>query len=780
MPEKDHSKKEKRRHIEGILKRFPELSKRISRTLLITLHSRGIISVDEAHRLARGRARGKGSGKASENIKASDNLHNDNIQLVQRWDEKEKRQIHEITLDYAAEYFTEVEIDDLVNLTRKREEAQTLGEIADLASVSSGLLIEKIKSFCRLPKGQTILPAQESLSVRVALIRRFISDQLEFIGIAKHHLYIRDFDDLVSRIIGDENGAGLIGGKAGGNLLGERILTRAQNEDPHAPNVRIHTPESYYLRSDILDTFLRYNGLQHLQDQKYKEIADIRNDYPMILDLFKNADFPPDLVSMIRDLLKTLGSHPLIVRSSSLLEDRFGTTFAGKYRSVFVSNQGSEESRVQELLGAIAEVYASTLHPDPLSYRRRHDLLDYSENMAVLIQKLVGTRVGSYFLPVWAGVGFSRNLYRRNPRIRPEDGMTRLVFGLGTRAVDRVSEDFPRIIPLGLPTLRPEIKPEDILRVSQKFVDVVNLETHRFETIPISSLLQENAGMPGLSHVFSVLKHGFIRQMMGDGILDRPEDLVVTFDRLTHSTPYPAFLKWCLQTLEKAYQCPIDIEFAYDGEHFYLLQCRPQAMRREETQIRLPAYIPPERTVFTANRDIISARVSKIEYVILIDPKDYNMIHSTEKRLGVAKIVHQLNDKLSDKVFILMGPGRWGSKDLRLGIRVGYSDINNTRILIEIARREGGYMPEVSYGSHFFQDLVESNIQYLALYPDDPDICFNTDFLHKSKNSLPSILPDARDFIDVVRVLHVPGAASGMLLQVEMDGDNQQAMAYLI
>jgi len=316
MPKKGHSKNENRLYLEGILKRFPELSKRISQTLLITLHSRNIISVDEIHRLSR--------GKAQKDTTASDNLHNENVQLVQRWDEKEKRRIHEITLDSAAEYFTRAEIDDLVNLTRKRDEAQTLGEIADLASVSSGLLIEKIKSFCRLPKGQTVLPEQESMSVRVALIRRFISDQLEFIGVAKHYLHIRDFDDLVGRIIGDESGAGLIGGKAGGNLLGERILTRAQSEDPHAPKVRIHTPESYYLRSDIMDSFLRFNGLQHLQDQKYKDIADIRNEYPMILDLFKNADFPPEFVSMIRNLLNHLGSHPLIVRSSSLLEDRFG------------------------------------------------------------------------------------------------------------------------------------------------------------------------------------------------------------------------------------------------------------------------------------------------------------------------------------------------------------------------------------------------------------------------------------------------------------------------
>jgi hypothetical protein len=478
-------------------------------------------------------------------------------------------------------------------------------------------------------------------------------------------------------------------------------------------------------------------------------------------------------------MLEKTGTHPLIVRSSSLLEDRFGTAFAGKYRSVFVANQGTLEERLAELLGAILEVYSSIYHPDPISYRVRHNLIDYSENMAVLIQKVVGRTVGKYFLPTWAGVGFSHNPHRRNPRIDPEDGLARVVFGLGTRAVDRVSSDFPRMIPLGIPTLRPEVGVQDIVRVSQKSVDVVDLEKGSFATLPLSRVLGQMTHLPGFSQVFSTQEHGFLKPSTGDRLLAPADDYVVTFDQFTQSSPYPAFLRWALRSLSETYGYPVDIEFASDGERFYLLQCRPQAIRRSEQPVTIPAGIPRERQIFSASKDILTASVHGIEFVVLIDPRDYNALTSTDQRVEVAQIVHRLNLKLEGRKFILMGPGRWGSKDRRLGIPVGYSDINNTAMLIEIARRQSGYLPDVSYGSHFFQDLVESDIQYLALYPGENNEVFNEDFLRNSRNLLPDLLPDSSDYSGVVQVVDVAASGQGMLLNVDMDGDRQRALAYL-
>ena len=772
MNRSDEAEAAIRTYIESRLDRYAKLRGRIIRSFLITLHSRGIASVDDIHRQAKTSSE-PAAGPIPESLA-------ENVQVGQRWNADQKSAIEDITLAYAAQAFSREDVDDLVNLTRKREEAQSLEEIANLPAVSFGLLAEKVKSFCSLPRGQTPLTAKESMSARVALIRKFISDQLEFIGVAKHFLRIRDFDDLIDRIIGSEDGVGLIGGKAGGLILGAKIIAQAKQKDPSAPDVDLHLPESFFLRSDVIEEFIQHNGLQHLQDQKYKSSDEIHNDFPMILDLIKNADFPRHIVGKIQVVLERIGSHPLIVRSSSLLEDRFGTAFAGKYRSVFVGNQGSPQQRLHELLGAIAEVYASIFHPDPISYRQRHNLIDYSENMGVLIQQLVGQRIGRYYLPVWSGVAVSHNSYRRNPRIRPEDGLARIVCGLGTRAVDRVATDFPRMIPLGLPTLRPEIKTEDIVRISQKEVDVIDLEQNMFVSVPLTAILDQNRPIPASNQVFSFLDHDFLRALMGSHPLGKSTDMVVTFDSWTRSSPYPAFLRWCLQTLAETYGCPMDIEFAYDGDRFYLLQCRPQATRKATPHVSLPTSIPDAQRIFTADRDIISAAVHGIEYLVLIDPRDYHAIGTDDLRIGVAQVVRNLNQRLADKSFILMGPGRWGSKDLRLGVRVGYSDINNTRILIEIARQQDGYLPEVSFGSHFFQDLVESDIHYLALYPDEAGSEFNEDFLHGATNALRELLPSTTGFQNVVKVIHVPAAAGGMFLNVDMDGENQEALAYLV
>ncbi len=762
---------ERRRHLESVLEAYPDLRDRILRSLLTTLHSREIVSIDEIHASARECAERRVQQQLDE--------YDDNVQIGHRWDRAERRAIQRLTLEYAAQAFTTDEVDDLVNLTRKREEAQTLEEIAALTQVSFGLLVSKVKRFCRLPRGQTTLPERESTAARVALIRNFVSEQLEFIGVAKRYLRIRDFDDLVDRVVGSPDGSGVIGGKAGGMLLGYTILQRERANDPSVPDIPLALPESFYLRSDVIDWFLESNGLQHLQDHKYRDIEEIRKDYPMILELFKNADFPEWIVDRLREILARVGRQPLIVRSSSQLEDRFNTAFAGKYRSVFVANQGDDRERLGELLGAIAEVYASALHPDPISYRKRHQLIDFHENMAILIQTIIGNQAGRYFAPTWSGVAFSRNHYRRNPRVRPEDGLARLVMGLGTRAVDRVASDFPRMVPLGVPDLRAEVAPEDVVRYSQRMVDVIDLESNQFTKIPASTLLGQRGRLPGLELVLSVYRDGSLRPAVGGGVMEASDDLVVTFDRMTSSSQYPAFLKWCVQTLERVYRVPIDVEFACDGKTLYFLQCRPQAQRQVHHSVRVPSEVPADHTLFAATRDVMAGSVHDIEVVVVIDPTDYNALQTTDQRRRVARVVRTLNQRLEGRRFALLGPGRWGSKDLRLGVRVGYSDINNTTLLVEIARARDGYVPEVSFGSHFFQDLIESDIHYLALYPSAASGNYNETFFRQAPNVLVELAPELADMQHVVRVIDVPRATGGLVLNVDMDEENQQALGYL-
>ena len=649
-----HDPEESARRIESGLADHPHLVERIHRALLILLHSRGLATVDSIHARARGRAR--------RNPPAASGTAGDNVQIASRWDELEKRHVQEITREEAARILTPEEIDDVVNLALKREKARTLEEIANLSTVSFGLIAEKVKAFCDLPKGQTRIPESEALAVRVALIRHFISDQLEFIGVAKRFLTIRDFEDLVDRVVGTDSGIGRIGGKAAGLFLAERILRRAQRERSRRPfDLASARPESFFLRSDVIEQFLDHAGLVEFQSHKYKSIDEIHNEYPMILEVFKNAEFPPAVVERLGAMLERIGPHPLIVRSSSLLEDRFGAAFAGKYRSVFLTNQGDLETRLTELLGAIAEVYASTLHADPISYRKKHNLLDYDENMAVLIQKVVGTRYRHYFLPAWAGVGFSLNEYRRNPRIRPEDGLARIVFGLGTRAVDRVSADWARMVPLGMPTLRPEVKSQDIWRYSQREVDVLNLRDNRFESLPLTELLEEEPDFPGLDQVVSIMEHGFDPAARGDPHLRRPGrpggDLRPVHPRLALSR-LPALGP---ERLEEAYGCPVDIEFAHDGREFLPAAVPPAGRPRSGgTGPTCPTTSPPRagssRPAATSTR----GSVHGIEYVVLIDPRDYNRTESSERKLGVARVVRLTQRTARGPPFHPHGPGTLG------------------------------------------------------------------------------------------------------------------------
>ena len=171
--------------------------------------------------------------------------------------------------------------------------------------------------------------------------------------------------------------------------------------------------------------------------------------------------------------------------------------------------------------------------------------------------------------------------------------------------------------------------------------------------------------------------------------------------------------------------------------------------------------------------------LDSIAYVVLVDPRDYANLESVEQRMAVARAVGRLNDRLADHPFILMGPGRWGSRDINLGVQVGFGDIGNARALIEIARREGGYTPEPSFGTHFFQELVEASILYLPLYPDDPGAIFNEAFLHGSANALATISPKDADLEGVIRVIDVAQVAPGRTLKLAMDGDRQEALAYL-
>jgi len=669
------------------------------------------------------------------------------LRLVQKW-----------MLEDRASYFTKA----------LRNERFSLPEVADA-----------LRRYHLVVEEEEDLPPHSIASLRVALIRRLLTEQLDFITVAKEHLGTQDFQGILEKVVMPGESYGKLGGKAAGLILAHRILCDSGIANGDSA---VKVPLSWYVVSSAMRQFITYNDLEDVFEQKYKSIEEIRHDYPNIIRLFKSSRFPPDVIKSISVFLDDLADRPLIVRSSSLLEDRFGTAFSGKYKSLFLPNQGTKQERIDSLLGAIAEIYASVFGPDPIEYRRERHLIDFNEEMGILIQEVVGQRVGRYFLPAFAGVAFSNNEFRWSPRIRREDGLLRLVPGLGTRAVDRVADDYPILVVPNQPMLRVNTSVDEITRYSPQHVDLVDLEHGDFRTVPVRDLIREHgADYPAFERVFSVRDGDMLRRASPLLFDEDNDDAVVTFEGLLSDGAFVRQMNSVLQVLRETFGKPIDLEFAHDGTHLYLLQCRTQTAGDESAPAPIPREVDKKSILFSANRHVSNGWLPDLTHLIYVDPEEYARLGSREEMLEIGRVVGRLNKILPRRRFALLGPGRWGSRgDINLGVSVTYADINNTAILVEIARAKGSYVPDLSFGTHFFQDLVESRIRYLPLYPDEEGVVFQQRFFVRSDNCLAELLPNDAHVADVVKVLDIPRLTEGRVLRVLMNADLDEAIGLFV
>ena len=677
----------------------------------------------------------------------------------------------------AAERLPEEEVLQSIQSWIKEDRSSFLKNALERLDTPLFELADALERFCHGGVEESDLSVATQMGLRAGLVRRFLTDQLEFVNTAKDWLVVRDFHELAQRIVHPPRSHGRIGGKAAGLFLASRIVSRAQECAALLGDVR--EPRSWYLPSDGVLDFIHHNDLDDVFGRKYAPAERIRDEYAFTIQLFKSSFFSPEILRGLAVVLDDLEGRPLIVRSSSLLEDRLGSAFSGKYKSLFLPNTGTKRDRLDALTDAIAEVYASVFDPDPIEYRARRGLLDLHEEMGILIQEVVGTRVGPYFFPVFAGVGFSHNEFRWSPRIRRQDGLLRLVPGLGTRAVDRLSDDYPVLVAPGQPGLRVNQGSAEAFRYSPKKMDVMNVLRGSFETVEILPFLRQyGEGLPWLRQVVSVASGD--RLTRPGALVDPSSDqLVVTFEGLLSETPFLARMKKLLQVLHDKLRTPVDIEFASDGENLYLLQCRPQGATGGATPAHIPRDIARARVVFTARRHISNGQVEDVTHVVYVPPEAYVEL-DTQTMREVGRAVGHLNRILPKRRFILVGPGRWGSRgDIRLGVPVTYADISNCSVLVEVARRRGGYVPDLSFGTHFFQDLVESSIRYLPLYPDDPEVVFAEGFFLGGPNALAELCPDLAHLAHTLRVVDVPRSHEGLVLRVLMNADLGEAIGVL-
>ncbi len=618
----------------------------------------------------------------------------------------------------------------------------------------------------------------EIVSLKEELSHMILGYQPDFSRLASKYFRLRDLLFMRNRIIG----SGRIGGKAAGMLLARRILKH--DNDPTDFTQVLENHDSFYIGSDVFFTFLINNNLFRLRLELTQGSDITHSEFEDLEERFLEGTFPREIMDQFQRMLEYFGQAPIIVRSSSLLEDSFGNAFAGKYRSEFCINQGDPEQRMHAFLQAVKLVYASALNPDATSYRQKRGLADRDEQMALLVQRVSGMRYKNYFFPSMAGVAFSRNLYVWTDRIDPNKGIIRLVFGLGTRAVDRIGGDYPRMIAVSHPDLRPEVGAK-VMKYSQREIDLLDLEKNQLCTRHVSEII-EDRDYPHLHMFVSLFENGYLSDPTSSFLDGNPDDYILTFNNLIRKTNMVDLIGKMVAKLEKAYQHPIDTEFTASFDEsgnvrINLLQCRPLGVPGTEGHpFDIPKEIPHEDVLFRSNRIVCGGLVPKIHTIVYIDPVVFAALPMDQKK-SLGRIVGKINahPRFEDCKTIMMGPGRWGTSNIELGVNASYRDINNTSVLVEIAREEAGHMPDVSYGTHFFQDLVEAQIIYLPVYPDDAKTEFNEKFFMESPNILKDILPDDGVPDNLIRIIDIESASGGRLLQVVADPQSQKAVCYL-
>lgn len=623
---------------------------------------------------------------------------------------------------------------------------------------------------------QTRHHLQEIIAV---LTKGMLSDHLTFVGLARKFFKVSDLKHIADRRIG----RGKIGGKAAGMHLAWRISKSNTSKDKIDLASRVTVPPSWYIAADLYYEFVEENGFFPFLNQKYKDLETIREEYPEYRNKYDNAKLPQHMIDRLEQVLSQAGPGPLIVRSSSLLEDNFGTSFAGKYETHFCANRGSKKARLAELCHAVRLVYASAQNPDALAYRKQMGLIDYDERMAVLIQKVIGTQTGTLFFPQIAGVGFSHNPFRWSPKIDRNGGFLRMVWGLGTRAVDRVSGDHPRMVALSHPTLRPERNAREIQRYSQHFIDCIDLKRNSLATYPVNEVIRFDT--PGLRHIASVMEEGELRAMQGIDPRVEAKNYVLTFDGMLRNQRFVTLMRTLLQKLEDAYHCPVDTEFTLElipgpelDFHIHLVQCRPQAYGRpaKSDETFVPKNIDATRVVFSSSRTVSSGKVDNIRYVVFVDPERYAKVVQPRDRNRIAHVIGQLNQQLQGNAFILVGPGRWGSSNPELGVPVSYADIFNADALVEVPMAIHDEEPEASYGTHFFQDLIEAQIFPVAVYPGKDSDFIDFAFFRNAPNALAQLSPKNADASELVKLIDIASYRNGQTLSLAMQTDPQEQM----
>lgn len=525
---------------------------------------------------------------------------------------------------------------------------------------------------------------------------------------ARQRATVADFDRETFATGGDFHrlGGGSMGGKARGLAFVRLLLAEARTEREF-PDVAIGVPPAVVVGTDVFDQFLEEGGL--------RDFAIHCEDDSEIEARFQAAAFPEEATRDLAALLQRM-DYPLAVRSSSLLEDSRYQPFAGVYETFMLANNDPRAAgRLEELLRAIRRVYASTFSRRAKDYVRATPYRLEQEKMAVVLQRIVGRRHQDRFYPDVSGVARSHNFYPAAP-LRPEDGIAAVALGLGREVVEgdnclRFSPRYPR-------HLMQFSSVKDVLENSQRSFWALDLGDGagrgdmRETRFPLD-VAETDGTLTAVGSTWSAENDAVY-----DG-LSRPGVRLVSFaPMLKHGTfPLAEVLARVLGLGSWGMGAPVEVEFAISlgtrPREVGILQLRPLALSQEREEVDVAAAAGDGLLCHSASV-LGHGRIEDVHDVVVVDRQRFDRAHSHE----VAQDLARFNATLTadGRPYLLIGVGRWGSRDPWMGIPVTWDQISGARAIVEAGFRDFRVTP--SQGSHFFQNLASFQVGYFTVNPD--------------------------------------------------------------
>jgi len=544
-------------------------------------------------------------------------------------------------------------------------------------------------------------------------LRRFIVHAITDYRILQGHGVVARFNpDTYSRYIWFARiGEGSLGGKARGLAFVNNVLQKYNLLDKYE-GVKIMLPRTVVVATDYFDQFIQENGLQYVIG------ADVSDEE--ILSEFVSSRLPEALVSDLRAYIRH-ATGPLAVRSSSKLEDSHYQPFAGIYSTYMIPLTANEDQMLRLLGKAIKSVYASVFFASSRAYIQASSNLLSEEKMAVIIQDVCGSEDSGYFFPTISGVARSLNFYPIGDE-RPEDGIVNLAFGLGKMVVEggltlRFSPKHPQSI-LQLST------PEMALRDTQREMYALNLKPEEFKTSLDDAINLQRFEINKVRH-FRNLRYvastwDMQNQRISDSSFEEGRKIITFSQILKYGTlPLAEILSDLLAMGEQEMRTPVEIEFAVNmdvpyGEDriFNFLQIRPIVNSQNGCSLDWDS-VDTSKALIYAESALGLGAIEGVSDIIYVRREAFDKAQTRQ----IASEISKLNTGLraEQRLYVLVGPGRWGSSDPWLGIPVRWTDISEARVIVECGLED--FRVEPSQGTHFFQNLISFGAGYLTLNP---------------------------------------------------------------